>query len=74
MIQQAREEYGPKKGKLRQPTVAVQPVSDVPDLRVAQTTRAPEVEMQVAQVEQWTEALPGCIGDPGLGKRRRPQE
>ena len=66
MIQQAREEYGPRKGKLSQPTVGVQPLSDVPDLRVAQTTRAPEVEMQVAQVEQWTEALPGCIGTRGL--------
>jgi hypothetical protein len=66
MIQQAREEQSPKKGQLSQPTVSVQPVSDVPGLRVAQTTRAPVVEMQVAQVEQWPEVLPGCIGGRGL--------
>jgi hypothetical protein len=73
MIQQAREEYGPRKGKLRQPILGVQPVRDVPDLRVAQTTRAPEVEMQVAQVEQWTEALPGCMGTRGLGSVGAPR-
>ena len=67
MIQQAREEHGPRKGKLSQQTVGVQSVSYVPDLRVAQTTRAPEVEMQVARVELWTEALPGCMGARGLG-------
>ncbi|KAN0135103.1 hypothetical protein V8E53_006994 [Lactarius tabidus] len=66
MVQQAKEDYGPKKGKLRQPTVAVQPVSDVTALRVAQTAIAPMVEPQMAQVELWTEALPGCIGPRGL--------
>ena len=66
MIHQAREEQGPKKGQLSRPTVSVQSVSDVPSLRVAQITRAPVVEMQVAQVEQWPEVLPGCMGVRGL--------
>jgi hypothetical protein len=67
MAQQAREEYGSNKGKLRQTTVGVQPVSEVSNLRVAQTTIAPVVEPQVAQVEQWREALPGCMRSRDLG-------
>ncbi|KAI9435169.1 hypothetical protein H4582DRAFT_1973371 [Lactarius indigo] len=39
------------RGSSGQPTVGVQPVSDVTSLRVAQTTRAPVLEPQVAQVE-----------------------
>ena len=73
MIQLAREEYGPRKGKLSQQTVGVQSVSEVPDLRVAQTTRAPEVEVQVARVELWTEAFPGCMGIRGLGSMGTPR-
>lgn len=64
MIQQMRGEQSHKKGQ--QPTVSVQSVSDVPSLRIAQTTRAPEVKTHVAQVEQWPEVLPGCIGARGL--------
>ncbi|KAH9160693.1 hypothetical protein EDB89DRAFT_2035880 [Lactarius sanguifluus] len=66
MVQQAREERSIGNGKLSQPTVGVQSVSDVASLRVAQTTRAPVVEPQVVQVEQWPEVLPGCIGSRGL--------
>ena len=66
IIQQAREEQSPRKGQPSQPTVCVQSVSDVPSLRVAQTTRAPVLEPQVAQVELWPEVLPGCIGTRGL--------
>lgn len=67
MVQQAKEDYGPRKGKLRRPTISVLPLSDVPGLRVAQTTRAPLVEPQMAQVEQWPEVLHGCIGTRGMG-------
>lgn len=70
MVQQAREEHGPRKGKIRQPTVNVQPLCDVSDLRVAQTTRAPIVEPLAAQVEQWTEGLSGCIGTRGTAQSR----
>ncbi|KAH9025231.1 hypothetical protein EDB85DRAFT_2149929 [Lactarius pseudohatsudake] len=66
MVQQAREEQSIRKGKLCQPTVGVQFVSDVTSLRVAQSTRAPVVEPQVVQVEQWPEVLPGCMGSRGL--------
>ena len=67
MIQQAREEQSPSKG---QHTIGVQPVTDVPSLRVAQTTRAPAIELQVAQIEKWQEELPSCIGarrSPSIG-------
>ncbi|KAH8985083.1 hypothetical protein EDB92DRAFT_1884147 [Lactarius akahatsu] len=66
MVQRAREEQSIRKGKHSQPTVGVQSVSDVTSLRVAQTTRAPVVEPQVVQVEQWPEVLPGCMGSQGL--------
>ena len=66
MIRQVREEQNPKKAQLSQSTVSVLSVSDVPSLRIAQTTRAPMVEMQVAQVEQWPEVLPRCVGGRGL--------
>ena len=70
MVQQAKEERGPGKGKIRQTTVDIQPLSDVSDLRVAQTTRAPIVEPLTAQVEQWPENLSGCIGARGAAHSR----
>ncbi|KAF8259794.1 hypothetical protein EI94DRAFT_1750471, partial [Lactarius quietus] len=78
MVQQAREEHSSTKGKHLPPTTRVQHVSEVSDLRVAQTTIAPEVEPQIARCigAARSDASEFASGHTAVraGPRRQPNE